>query len=31
MLNERAGLVINTAASYLGGPGFKSLPGDRLN
>jgi hypothetical protein len=25
---ERRGRVINTPASYLGGPGFKSPPGD---
>jgi hypothetical protein len=27
---ERRGRVVDTPASYLGGPGFKSWPGDRL-
>jgi hypothetical protein len=29
--NKRHGLVVNTLASYLGGPGFKPRPGDRLS
>jgi hypothetical protein len=29
-LTERRDRVVNTPASYSGGPGFKSLPGDRL-
>jgi hypothetical protein len=28
---ERRGWVVNTPALYSGGPGFKSLPGDRLS
>jgi hypothetical protein len=28
---ERRGRVVSTPASYLGGPGFKSWPGDRLS
>jgi hypothetical protein len=28
---ERRDRVINTPASYLGVPGFKSRPGDRLS
>jgi hypothetical protein len=27
---ERHGRVVSTPASYSGGPGFKSRPGDRL-
>jgi hypothetical protein len=27
---ERRGLMVNSPASYLLGPGFKSQPGDRL-
>jgi hypothetical protein len=29
-ITEPRGRVINTPASYSGGPGFKSRPGDRL-
>jgi hypothetical protein len=28
---ERRGRVVNTSASYLGSPGFKSRPGDRIS
>jgi hypothetical protein len=28
---ERRGQVVHTPASYSGGPGFKSGPGDRLS
>jgi hypothetical protein len=28
---ERRGRVVNTPASYSGGPGFKSQPGDQLS
>jgi hypothetical protein len=31
MLSDRRGRVINTLALFSGGPGFKSLPGDRLS
>jgi hypothetical protein len=30
-VTDRHGRVINTPASYSGGPGFKSQPGDRLS
>jgi hypothetical protein len=29
-MTDRRGRVVNTPAWYSGGPGFKSLPGDRL-
>jgi hypothetical protein len=31
IFTERRGRVANTPASYPGGPGFKSRPGDRLS
>jgi hypothetical protein len=30
-LTERSGQITNTLASYSGGPGFKSRPGDRVS
>jgi hypothetical protein len=30
-ITERHGRVVNNPASYSGGPGFKSRPGDRLS
>jgi hypothetical protein len=30
-ITERRGPVVNTPASYVGGPWFKSLPEDRLS